>query len=222
MPLASQSLKFLKDLAANNNRDWFNENKAHYEAAKTNVEALNQEITKGLSVNDVIEDNKLFRIYRDVRFSKNKDPYKTSFGTYFKRAGKLRRGGYYLHLEPGNTFVGGGFWDPNADDLKRIREEFAADDKPMRKILADKTFIKFFGKLQGDELKTAPKGFDKEHPAIDLIRRKQFLVSRKFSDQEVLSANFAKDVVATFEAMRPWFDYMSDVLTTNLNGERIL
>lgn len=222
MPLANDTLQFLKDLAANNNRDWFNEHKPRYQAAKSDVESLITEIEKGLSKTDELEGHKLFRIYRDVRFSKNKEPYKTSFGTYFKRAGKLRRGGYYLHLEPGNSFVGGGFWDPNPQDLKRIRDEFAADDMPMREILASNTFKKHFGTLQGDEVKTAPKGFSKDHPAIDLIRKKQFLVSRKFSDQEVLSDNFTKEVVKTFEAMRPWFDYMSDVLTTNLNGERIV
>lgn len=222
MPLAKTTLQFLTDLAANNNRDWFKENKQRYTSAKSDVESLISEIEKGLSATDELEGHKLFRIYRDVRFSKNKAPYKTSFGTYFKRAGKLRRGGYYLHLEPGNSFVGGGFWNPNPQDLRRIRDEFSADDKPMREILASKTFKKYFGTLQGEEVKTAPKGFSKEHPAIDLIRKKQFLVSRKFSDQEVLSANFAKEVVKTFEAMRPWFDYMSEVLTTNLNGERIV
>lgn len=222
MPLSEKTLKFLTDLAANNHREWFNNNKQRYELAKSDVETLVSEIEKGLATTDELEGHKLFRIYRDVRFSKNKEPYKRNFAVYFKRAGKLRRGGYYLHLEPGNSFVGGGFWNPNPQDLKRLRDEFAADDQPMRKILASNSFKKYFGTLQGEEVKSAPKGYSKEHPAIDLIRKKQFLVIRKFSNQEVISANFAKEVVETFEAMRPWFDYMSEVLTTNLNGERLV
>ena len=222
MPLASDTFEFLKDLTAHNNRDWFNANKLRYEAAKTDVEALIKEIEKGLAGQDELEGHKLFRIYRDVRFSKNKAPYKTHFGTYFKRAGKWRRGGYYLHLEPGNSFAGGGFWKPDPQDLKRIRDEFVADAQPMLELLASRKFKQYFGTLQGDEVKTAPKGYSKDHPAIEFIRKKQFLAIRKLTDQEVLSDQFAKEVVNTFGALRPWFDYMSEVLTTNLNGEPIV
>ncbi len=222
MPLANSTLAFLEDLAAHNERDWFQANKSRYEAAKQDVEALVRQIETGLSRTDQIEEAKLFRIYRDVRFSKNKQPYKTHFAAYFKRATKLRRGGYYLHIEPRASFAGGGFWNPNPQDLKRIRDEFAADDKPMRRILADPLFKQLFGTLQGEEVKTAPKGFSIDHPAIDLIRKKQFVVMRPFTDEEVLAEGFGEEVVRTFEAMRPWFDYMSEVLTTNLNGELIV
>lgn len=217
--IETKTLKFLKDLQRNNNREWFLANKGSYEAAMDNIKAVRDEVVKGLGKKDVIEDGRVFRIYRDVRFSKDKAPYKNNIGIHFTRAGRERRGGYYLHIEPGKSFAGGGFWAPEPEDLKRIRHEFATDDKPLRKIVAQKSFKSMFGELQGEELKTAPSGFPKDHPAIDLIKKKQYLISRTFTDKEVLDKNFAKEVVKTFEAMLPFFDYMSEVLSTDLNGE---
>ncbi len=221
MPILPATLKFLKDLEKNNNRDWFLAHKSQYELATANMKEMLSDVIQGLNKKDVIEDGRLFRIYRDVRFSKDKAPYKNHFGIHFVRASQARRGGYYLHIQPGDTFVGGGFWSPTPEDLKRIRDEFAFDDKPVRKILASKSFISNFGTLAGDELKTAPSGYDRNSPSIDLIRKKQFLISRKFKDKEVLDPGFTKEVVKTFEAMRPFFDYMSEVLTTNMDGERV-
>ena len=219
MIIEPTTLKFLKDLEKHNNREWFLSHKDQYEAALKNVNAFKDAVVASLSRKDMIEDGRVFRIYRDVRFSKDKAPYKNNFGIHFTRAGKERRGGYYLHIEPGKSFTGGGFWAPEPKDLKRIRDEFAMDDKPIRKITSNKTFVKYFGTLEGDELKTAPSGYDRDHPAIDLIRKKQYLIGRKFTDKEILDKSFLKEVVLTFEAMRPFFDYMSEVLGTNLNGE---
>ena len=126
-----------------------------------------------------------------------------------------------MHLQPGESFAGGGFWSPEPQDLKRMRDEFAFDDKPIRKIISNKTFKKYFGTLNGDELKTAPSGYDRDHPAIDLIRKKQFIIGRKFKDKEVTDPLFIKEVILSFEAMRPFFDYMSEVLSTDLNGQMI-
>lgn len=114
---------------------------------------------------------KMFRIYRDVRFSKNKQPYKNHLAVSYHRRKPHLRGGYYLHIEPGNSFIACGFWDPKPDDLLRIRKEFEMDDVYIRKILNDPDFVSTFGNLQGEEVKTAPKGFDKNHPAIDLIKK---------------------------------------------------
>jgi uncharacterized protein (TIGR02453 family) len=128
----------------------------------------------------------------------------------------------YLHIEDNASFVGGGFWEPNAPDLFRIRKEIEVDASELRAIISEENFQKYFKTLQGEELKTAPKGFDKTHPAIDLLRKKQFLLTRRFSNDEVLSANFKDEVIASFKAMRPFFDYMSDVLNTDLNGASLL
>jgi len=165
----------------------------------------------------------LFRIYRDVRFSKNKLPYKTHFGGSFSRKKPELRGGYYLHIQPNNeSFIATGFWEPNKEDLLRIRREFEQDDDEIRAIITDKSFKSVWGEFVGDELKTAPRDFDKTHPAIDLIRKKQFIFTKKYTDKDVLSDDFLEDVNTSFKAIRPFFDYMSDVLTTNLNGESII
>jgi len=219
MGIETSSLKFLKDLEKNNNREWFQSHKAQYENTLENIKATSAEVKEKLGKKDLIEDAKVFRIYRDVRFSKDKAPYKNNMGVHFTRATKKLRGGYYLHIQPGQSFAGGGFWAPEPEDLKRIRDEFAFDTKTIQKITSNKTFIKYFGALQGDELKTAPSGYDRNHPAIDLIRKKQYTVMRKFNDKEVTDKNFVKEVVATFEAMRPFFDYMSEVLGTDVNGQ---
>lgn len=219
--ITKPELDFLAELHENNNREWFAENKKRFEKHQKDVKTFFTEVGEMLGKQDGIEQIQIFRIYRDVRFSKDKAPYKTHFSVHFSRTKPFLRGGYYLHIQPGGSFVGGGFWDPNPEDLNRIRKEFEMDDEEIRSIISDSTFKKYFGELEGDELKTAPKGFDKIHPAIDLIRKKQFLVTRKFTDKEVLSPNFQQEVLNTFQAMRPFFDYMSEVLRTNLNGENI-
>ncbi|NUO00731.1 MAG: DUF2461 domain-containing protein [Saprospiraceae bacterium] len=222
MKIQPASLQFLRDLAGNNTREWFQANKDRYEAALDNLKQFTKAVEAALEETDHIEGAHLFRIYRDVRFSKDKTPYKNNFGMGFTRATNRLRGGYYLQIEPGGSFAGGGFWQPNAPDLKRIRDEFAVDDQPIRQIMADPVFQKYFGTIQGEALKSAPRGYDKNSPALDLIRKKNFIVHRSFTDAEVTSDNFLLEVKLTFEAMRPYFDYMSLVLTTDLNGESIL
>jgi len=220
--ISKSTLQFLKDLSKNNNRPWFNDNKDRYTAAHENMVAFAEDLIDEMSHHDnlvpMTGKKSLFRIYRDVRFSKDKSPYKNNFAGGLKRATKWLRGGYYYHIQPGESFAGGGFWGPNSEDLKRVRQEIAADDQPLRKIIADPTFVKTFGTLKGDAVKTAPKGFAKDHPAIDLLRHKQFVISRSFTEKEITSAEFVHELVQTFQDMRPFFDYMSDVLTTDANG----
>jgi uncharacterized protein (TIGR02453 family) len=223
--IQKETLDFLKELSKNNNREWFAKHKARYEAAHQNMIDFTESMLEKMSEHDNIVPNPakktLHRIYRDVRFSKDKSPYKRNFSGSMSRATPWLRGGYYFHIEPGNTFVAGGFWAPNADDLKRIREEIAHDAQPLRKIFANKPFAQAFGELKGDAVKTAPKGFSKDHPDIDLIRFKQFVVSKSFTDKEVLSEKFPGQMVQTFCLLRPYFDYMSEVLTTDGNGVRL-
>lgn len=221
--LSKHNFTFLEDLHKNNNRDWFQANKAVYEQNHKDLIAFADDVLSQLNEHDVIETESgkksLFRIYRDVRFSKDKSPYKTHWGAGFKRASKLRRGGYYVHIQPGgNSFVGGGFWGPNKDDLQRIREEIATDATELRQIIADPNFVNTFGTLDGEQLKRAPKGFDPDHENIDLLRYKQFIFSKNFTDKEVFAADFSTQVDQVFQAMRPFFDFMSEVLTTDSNG----
>jgi hypothetical protein len=214
-----KAFEFLTHLKENNNREWFAEHKPEYDAIVKENKVFFTQIYHELQEHDQLKRIHIFRIYNDVRFSKNKLPYKTNFGVGYSRAKPMLRGGYYIQLEPGNSFVGGGFWGPEAKDLLRIRKEFEISSIEIEKIISDKIFVKYFGELQGDSVKTAPRGFDKNHPAIDLIRKKQFLVMRKFTDKEVLSDSFKKEAILTLLAMRPFFDYMSEILTTDMNGE---
>ncbi|MFS4481882.1 DUF2461 domain-containing protein [Hyunsoonleella sp. 2307UL5-6] len=215
---------FFKKLEKNNNRDWFNENKPEFKAIEGEVKLFYNALLERINRHDEIDKLKIFRIYRDVRFSKNKLPYKTHFGGSFHRAKPRLRGGYYLHIQPNNqSFIATGFWQPEKEDLLRIRKEFEMDASEMRDILADKTFNTVWGDtFEGDEVKTAPKGFSKEHEAIGLIKKKQYIFTKKYTDKEVLGADFLDSVDNAFKTIRPFFDYMSDVLTTDLNGVSLI
>jgi len=219
------AFEFLKLLKKNNDRDWFNVHKERYLRELAIIEKFAETLRIEMNKHDVIETasgkKSLHRIYRDIRFSKDKTPYNTHWGGGFKRATRARRGSYYFHLSPGNSFIAGGFWGPEPGDLKRIRDEFAYDGKPFRKILSNKTFLRTFGSLEGEQIKTTPKGFDPDDAAIDLLRYKQFLLIKHFSDKEVLAPDFLKKLNESFRAMRPFLDYMSEVLTTDVNGETL-
>lgn len=217
------ALDFFKKLQKNNNREWFTEHKPEFKAIEAEVKTVYNELYNRLNAHDEVDKLKIFRIYRDVRFSKDKTPFKTHFGGSFHRKKPELRGGYYLHIQPNNeSFIATGFWQPNKDDLFRIRKEFEMDASEMRDIMSDANFKAIWGALEGEEVKTAPKGFSKEHENIDLIKKKMYIFTRKFSDKEVLAPDFVDTVEESFKAIRPFFDYMSDVLTTNLNGESIL
>ncbi len=217
------ALDFFKNLKKNNNRDWFNDNKKEFKAIESEVKQVYNELFNRLNAHDEIDKMKMFRIYRDVRFSKDKTPYKTHFGGSFHRKKPELRGGYYLHIAPNNeSFIATGFWEPHKDDLFRIRKEFEMDADEMRSIMADKNFKSIWGELVGDEVKTAPKGFNKEDKNIDLIKKKQYIFTRKLTDKDIVSKDLIDIVDESFKTIRPYFDYMSDVLTTNLNGESLL
>ena len=221
--LSKDVFSFLKKLQSNNNREWFNEHKATFKTIEVGVKQFYNQLFEQLNHVDSIDSFKVFRIYRDVRFSKNKLPYKTHFGGSFHRTKPELRGGYYLHIAPNNkSFITTGFWDPNKEDLFRIRKEFEMDASELRGLMNQPTFKSVWGAMQGDELKSAPRGFDKLDPNIDLIRKKQFIFTKTYLDKEVLSDGFDKEVIENFKVIRPYFDYMSSVLTTNLNGESIL
>ena len=213
-----KAFTFLKKLSKNNDRDWFNENKPEFKLVESEVKGFYNELMLKIQEYDNLEKLKMFRIYRDVRFSKNKEPYKIHFGGHFVRTKPSLRGGYYLHIQPEGSFIATGFWAPEKDDLLRIRKEFELDASEIREILEDKKFKSIWGALEGEELKTAPKGFKKDHENIDLIRKKQFVFTKHFTDKEVLAPNFIEEVNEAFKAIRPYFDYMTDVLTTDENG----
>lgn len=215
-------LQFLRDLKENNNKEWFTANKKIFDANYKEFKNIIQQIAAEFKKYDVIEAPKVFRIYRDVRFSSDKTPYKNNFAGYLERSTQMRRGGYYLHICPGESFIGGGIWQPEPHDLKRIRDEFAADPKTIQGIIADKVFQKYFSKLNGDSLKRPPRGYDETLEAIELIKQKSFVVSYQLSDKELCKPDFHLLAVDIFKSIIPFHDYMSSVLTTNINGELIV
>ena len=215
----SSSVSFFKKLKKNNNRDWFAENKPKFKELELQIKAFGEELKDRLNEFDNVDRFKLFRIYRDIRFSKDKTPFKTHFGLYWNRLKPRLRGGYYLHISPNNNFLACGFWDPNPKDLYRIRKEFLHDANEFRKILKSKEIYSIWGNLEGTELKTAPRNFDKNHPDIDLIRKKQFVFKINYSDKEVLEKRFIDKIELSLKAIRPFLNYMTDVLTTDENGE---
>ncbi len=215
-----QTLQFLRKVKANNNREWFNENKKDYDASLLEMKSFLFDVKAKLEQHDQIEGSgKLYRIYRDVRFSKDKTPYKSSWSGSFKRATKALRGGYYFHIAPGSSYIAGGFFAPNGSDLLHIRKHISSDPSAIRKIIGSKPFKSYFHELTGEKVKTAPKGFSKEDPAIELLRFKQFIVKHPFKDAEVKNPNFTQHMADGFNNMRPFFDYMSEILGTDMNGE---
>jgi uncharacterized protein (TIGR02453 family) len=220
--ISNETLRFLTDLNTNNSREWFEAHRTEYEAARTNAVAFRDALTPGLRGHDAIDKVKLFRIYRDLRFSKDKTPYKPHFAFSFSRLGAERRGGYYLRIRPGSSFIACGFWDPNKEDLLRIRKELEQDAGAFKRAVSGQAFRSIWGDLQGESVKTAPKGFDRDHPEIELIRKKQFIFTRDFTDPQVLSPSFLGEVGKSYRLIRPFFDVMSEILTTDLNGESIL
>ena len=216
MKIEKETLDFLRNLKDNNNRDWFNANKATYSKARQNFEnflaTLIMEIGKfDPPVLHLDPKKSVFRIYRDTRFSKDKTPYKTNFGAHLvadalKPHGKA---GYYIHLEPGASILAGGAYLPPASWLKKIRKEIDADAQSLKAILHNRTFKKYFGGISGDQLKTAPRDFSKDHPEIDLLRHKSFLAVHKLSDDDILSPRFIKHASLVFKALKPFDDFLN-------------
>lgn len=209
-------LKFLKDIAKNNNRDWFEKNKSRYLEVKESyndfLEALHRELLTFDDSLAALNPRKVaFRIYRDVRFSKDKRPYKVNMGAGLSPKGKMdQEPGYYIHIEPGNkSFVAGGFYMPNAENLAKIRQEIDYNTKAFLAILNNKKFKKYFEGLDDfDMLKTAPKGYPKDHPQIELLKNKSFVVSHYFTDQEVKDKKFMKQVCDVCAAIKPMNDFL--------------
>ena len=220
--IPKNTISFLKELKLNNNREWFNENKDQFNTIQSQVKIFAQEVNDSLNVSDNIEKIKIFRIYRDLRFSKDKTPYKKNIGMAFHRAKPELRGGYYLEISADESFIAVGFWNPNKEDLLRIRKEIEIDGQEFKRIINQKKIKDIWGDIIGDEVKTSPKGFNSDHEHIDLIKKKQFIFIKKLKDEDILDEKFQKELVNYFASIRPFFDYISEVLTTNLDGESII
>ncbi len=212
------ALDFLTQLEANNDRAWFEQHRAEYEEAKRQFEDLvNRAIAEFRAIEDlgdITAKDCVMRIYRDVRFSKDKSPYRTHFGASIATGGKKSpRMPYYLHLAPHNqSFIGGGLYMPTGEQLAKFREAIDENAKPFRAIVSTKSFKQLFGELSGEKLKTAPQGYSREHPEIELLRLKQVLAIHPLSDEAVLSDTFPSHITQVFRGLKPLLDYLNDCL----------
>lgn len=215
------TLDFLSTLEINNNREWFNENKQLYLEAKENVENIVNEIITGVSqfdnsVERLEAKNCIFRIYKDTRFSKDKTPYKTNIGASLVEKGPktLNHAGYYIHLEPGKSFLAGGVYMTEPKNLKAIREKISSEGESFLKILNKKSF-KDHLELRGDRLVKVPQGFDKEDPMGDYLKFKQFTVFHPLSDELVLDKNFVENTVTIFKEIYPFNRFLNEAIANN-------
>ena len=216
--IRKSTLSFLTDLQKNNERDWFKSNQKSYIEAKLNFESFIQEIISETTVFDPIlkgleAKSCIFRINRDIRFSHDKSPYKTNFGAFIVKGGRKngdRFAGYYLHIEPGKSFIAGGAYMPPSPWLSAIREKIDHDPAKFLKIINNKDFIKTYGQLGGDKLKTPPRGYSSDNPNIELLKFKSYLVLKNVPDRVVTSSNYFEIVIEALKIMKPLNDFLTD------------
>ena len=216
--ISAATYRFLKDLRSNNNREWFLDNKSRYELAKQEFELFVDEVIRKIAKFDAsIAHHKakdcVFRIYRDVRFSKDKSPYKSHFGAHITAAAKKSeihtRAGYYLHLEPGASMLAGGAYMPEGQWLKAIRQEIAFNGKEFKKIIGSASFKKYFGAIEGEKLKNPPREYAADHPDIELLKHKSFLASHNFGDKTAQAGDFAAYCGSVFKALYPFDNFLN-------------
>lgn len=218
--LQNSTVKFLKELKKNNNKPWFDANRKIYETAKADYISLVDSVISATAkfdepVGHLKAKDCIFRINRDVRFSKDKSPYKTNMGAFITPGGKkVNAPGYYFHCEPGNSFAAGGSYMPEPADLAKIRQEIDYSFDEWNKIISNKTFKKYFTKgVEGiDVLSRPPKGYADDNPAIAYLKMKSFIVSRPLNDADLLDKNLVKEIAKTFEAIKPMIDFLNHAM----------
>lgn len=218
--LQVSTLKFLKDLKKNNNKPWFEKNKSVYLDAKEDMDHFVGQVIEGFGKTDpgiatLQAKDCTYRIYRDVRFSQDKTPYKIHMGAYLNKGGKKTpTAGYYLHIEPGRSMAGGGLWMPQAPELNKVRQEIDYNFSEWTKIIADRNFKKNFvvGLDREEVLSRPPKGYDEGNPAIEYLKLKSFVVTRSFTDAEVQSKIFLKEILKTFTSMKAFVYFLNQGL----------
>ena len=211
-------IPFLQDLKENNNREWFHDNKNRYLLAKDEFEAFIEDLLPGMSVIDKgllgLEPKKcVFRIYRDVRFSKDKVPYKTNMGAAMTKGGrKSPCATYYVHVEPGSAFAGGGIWMPQGPALKAMRQEVYYNADEFKKIIDTAGFNKYFGEMMGDKLKRPPRDFPADFPDIELLKYKNYVVGHNMDDSIITDDSFSNYLLGVFKALYPYNAFINRAL----------
>jgi uncharacterized protein (TIGR02453 family) len=213
--IEQSTLDFFKEIKENNNKLWFEENKPRYEAAKANylnfIEELLVEIRKIEPIYEKDLKKYADRIYRDIRFSKDKSPYKIFISSLIERAPDYKKCPFYISISPGGSFVGGGIWQPEPDLLSKVRQEIDYNSSEFNKIINKKSFLERFGKITGESLVRPPKGYEANNPNIELLKLKQYIVSKSFDDEMVTSQHFTKELCDCYKEALPFFDFFDVV-----------
>ncbi|PJZ83988.1 DUF2461 domain-containing protein [Leptospira harrisiae] len=219
MKISKNGLSFLSELQLNNNRNWFLENKDRFLVIQNELVLMTGYLLAGIekfdkSVNGVDPKSCIFRIHKDVRFAKDKSPYKTHFGIFMRGGNKKIDGtGYYLHIEPGQSLIGGGCYMPDPKALYKIRESMITNSKMIKTILEDRKFVQDFGtEFYAEKLKTAPKGFDKDHPMIELLKYKGFAVAKKIKNAELTSEQFVSETLKSYRNLYPLNQFLEKAM----------
>ena len=221
--LQTSTLAFLNNLKKHNTKEWFDTNRKVYESAKADFAALVDQLIrefgkKDTSIASLQAKECIFRINRDVRFSKDKSPYKTNMGASFSKGGKKSMlAGYYVHLEPGKSFAGGGIYMPDAGAIKKIRQEIDYCFSDFSKILHNKKFATQYGDLdKGKELSLSrePKGYEKDNPAIDYLKLKSWIAMTPLTDEDLTDKNLSKKIISAFEALQPMIEFLNRAVET--------
>ncbi|MDB5242460.1 MAG: hypothetical protein JWP57_3085 [Spirosoma sp.] len=209
------TLQFLRDLVQNNHREWFQANRDRYDAAKSELSGVVERVLMSMSAfeplaNTAVKDC-IFRINRDIRFSKDKRPYKSNFAFAIGPGGRHSgRIDYYVHIQPGNqSFLGAGMWQPTPTNLAKFRQEIDYNADELKQIIDNTVFRAYFPESSGELMKTTPKGYSADHPEIDLLRRKELFFMHRYSDKEVLKADFANELVRGCQILKPYCDFLN-------------
>lgn len=217
-PHLEQVLYFLGDLRTHNNKPWFDLNRESYEQAREQFEGFIDIIINEFRALDGLQDltarDCISRIYRDIRFSKDKSPYKTNMWATIAPGGKKSTHmGYHVAVEPnGRSLIAGGMWEPSSEQLAKFRQAIDQEAAGFKTIIHAKTFVDYFGEVEGEKLKTAPQGYDRTHPEIELLQLKQIMVVHHYPDRQVVAADFPQQVITGCRAMRPFLDYLNQIL----------
>lgn len=219
--LQKTTIKFLKDLKKNNNKPWFDVNRKLYEAAKDDFAAFIQQVIdqhskKDTTLKTLVAKDCLFRINRDVRFAKDKSPYKSNMGASINRGGKKStQAGYYFHLEPGQCFAGGGIWMPMPEDLKKVRQEIDYNYSDFKKIISSKKFKAMYGDLSDDtayKLSRVPKGYEPDNPAAEYLKLKSFVAMVSLKDTDLTAKDLVKKTAVAFETLHPLIEFINEAI----------
>ncbi|HCL84275.1 MAG TPA: TIGR02453 family protein [Chitinophagaceae bacterium] len=209
--ISKDTFYFLNQLAVNNNKPWFEKNRTLYEKARAEYLAFVTRLVEGIRKIEVIPEKEpvkyVQRIYRDIRFSKDKTPYKKFFSSLIERGPETRYCPLFILIQPGRSMMGGGVWDPTTETLKKIRQEIDYNMAGLKKIINAKDFLTHFGKIQGEKLARPPKGYEADNPGIELLKFKQLYIQRDFDDELVLSKQFIPEILKSYKAVLPFFRF---------------